>query len=140
MGVPFIHFILITQQSPLFDMTVLFLISLHELNRVYYQYFSKSRSQNFLILRFICNFPFFIKLNECLISVTQQKCPINSRIAKLLQTFLPVWDKPVHESSQFSPTMQDQHYANFIPSCGLFHTYPNKNVRIRSNQIHDTHT
>ena len=138
MGVPFIHFILITQQSPLFDMTVLFP---HFTSRTqqslldYYQYFSKSRSQVFLILRFICNFPFFIKLNECLISVTQQKCPINSRIAKLLQTFLPVQDEPVYESLQLSPAMQDQHYANFIPSCGLFHTFPNKNFRIGSYQI-----
>ena len=28
--------------------------------------------------------------------------PDHSRIAKLLQTFLPVWDKPAHESSQLS--------------------------------------
>ena len=38
-----------------------FLDSLHELNRVlYYQYFSKSRSHIFFILRFVCNFLFFL--------------------------------------------------------------------------------
>ena len=137
MGVPFTHFTLRTQQSPLFHMTVLFPhFTLRTQHNPLFKIFCKSRSHIILILRFICNFSFFLKLIECLITVTQQKCPINSRIAKLLQTFLLVWDKSVHESSQLSPAMQDQHYANFTSSCGYcFILFPDINVRIGSYQI-----
>ena len=137
MGVSFTHFTLRTQQSPLFHMTVLFPhFTLRTQYSPLFQTFCKPRSHIILILRFICNFSFFLKLIECKNTMTQQKCPINSRIAKLLQTFLLMWDKPAHESSQLSPAMQDRHYVNFIPPCGYYLIlFPNTNARIGSHSI-----
>ena len=135
MGVLFTHFTLRTQQSPLFHMTVLFPhFTLRTQHSPLFKTFCKSRSHIILIRGSYVTFHSFKThwvLNHC----DTIKVPDHSRIAKLLHTFLPVWDKPAHESSQLSSAIQISTMPTLPRRAGYIILFPDKNVRIGSYQI-----